>query len=99
MCAAAAGDARTAWERITADPRERSERQHPLKGTLDRRLINGDAVEQGRSHRRRAALVLHRRQLLRTGSLSPNGGQPSSFFSPEEKLIGRIFMGSTDPFP
>lgn len=48
MCAAAAAaaNARIAWERITADPRERTERQHPLKGTLGRRLINGEALEQ-----------------------------------------------------
>ena len=46
VCAAAAANARTAWERITADPRERSERQHPLKGTLGRRLINGETLEQ-----------------------------------------------------
>ncbi len=46
MCAAAASNARIAWERITADPRERSERQHPLKGTLGRRLINGETLEQ-----------------------------------------------------
>ena len=46
VCAAAAGNARTAWERITADPRERRERQHPLKGTLGHRLINGETLEQ-----------------------------------------------------
>lgn len=46
VCEAAAGNARTAWERVITDPRERSERQHPLKGTLGRRLINGETLEQ-----------------------------------------------------
>ena len=34
VCAAAPGNARAAWEKITADPRERANRQHPLKGGL-----------------------------------------------------------------
>ena len=46
VCAAAAGNTRIAWEQVIADPRERSERQHPIKGTLGRRLINGETLEQ-----------------------------------------------------
>ena len=46
VCTAAPGNARTAWERITTDPKERSERQHPLRGTLGSRLINGETLEQ-----------------------------------------------------
>lgn len=46
VCAAAPANARAAWERITADPRQRSERQHPLKGSLGARLINGKTLQQ-----------------------------------------------------
>lgn len=46
LCAAAPGNARVAWERITADPRERTERQHPLRGSLGRRVVNGVELEQ-----------------------------------------------------
>lgn len=46
VCAAAPGNARTAWERITTDPRDRNDRQHPLRGTLSTRLVNGDTLEQ-----------------------------------------------------
>ena len=42
----AASSARTAWERITADPRRRDGRQHPLKGSLGRRCVNGVDMEQ-----------------------------------------------------
>lgn len=35
-----------AWDRITADPRQRDNRQHPLKGTLGSRVVNGEALEQ-----------------------------------------------------
>lgn len=61
--AAAPGNARTAWEKLSTEPRERSDRQHPLKGALGIRLVNGETLEQVavRGHRRRAALVLHRR--------------------------------------
>ena len=34
VCAAAPANARIAWERLTADPRDRTDRQHPLKGVL-----------------------------------------------------------------
>ena len=44
--AVAASNARTAWERITADPRRRDGRQHPLKGSLGRRCVNGVDMEQ-----------------------------------------------------
>jgi hypothetical protein len=46
VCAAAPSNARTAWARITTDPRQRTERQHRLKGALGSRSINGQAMEQ-----------------------------------------------------
>lgn len=35
-----------AWERITLDPRTHDARQHPLRGTLGRRTVNGRQLEQ-----------------------------------------------------
>lgn len=46
VCAAAPGSARVAWEKLTSDPRERTDRQHPLKGTLGTRTVNGEDMEQ-----------------------------------------------------
>jgi len=46
ICAVAAANARTAWEKLTGDPRERSSRQHPLKGSLARRSVNDSDMEQ-----------------------------------------------------
>ena len=46
VCAAAPGNARTAWERITTDPRLRTDRQHPLRGKLGTRSVNGELLEQ-----------------------------------------------------
>lgn len=46
VCAAASGNARRAWETITADPRERTDRQHPLKGSLGSRSVNGEVMDQ-----------------------------------------------------
>lgn len=46
VCAAAPANARTAWERITSDPRQRDDRQHPLRGALGARTVNGEAMEQ-----------------------------------------------------
>ena len=46
LCSAASGSARAAWERITEEPRQRDNRQHPLKGVLATRLINGAPMEQ-----------------------------------------------------
>jgi len=46
VCAAAPANARVAWERITADPRDRTERQHRLRGGLGSRVVNGEAMEQ-----------------------------------------------------
>ena len=46
VCAAAPANARVAWEKITADPRERTQRQHPLKGSLASRTVNGVDMEQ-----------------------------------------------------
>ena len=46
MCAAAPANARAAWERIAADLRQRSERQHPLRGNLGTRLVNDETLEQ-----------------------------------------------------
>jgi hypothetical protein len=46
ICSAAPANARTAWERITADPRRRDDRQHRLRGGLGSRVINGEGLEQ-----------------------------------------------------
>lgn len=46
VCAAAPANARAAWERITSDPRLRTDRQHPLKGSLGSRSVNGESLEQ-----------------------------------------------------
>lgn len=46
VCAGASANARAAWEKLTADPRERSGRQHPLKGSLGSRTVNGEEMEQ-----------------------------------------------------
>lgn len=46
VCSAAPANARTAWERITTEPRDRSDRQHPLKGSLATRVVNGVDMEQ-----------------------------------------------------
>ena len=46
VCAAAPTNSRTAWERITSDPRQRDARQHPLRGSLGRRIVNGTPMEQ-----------------------------------------------------
>jgi len=46
VCAASPGNARVARERLTADPRERSERQHPLRGSLGTRVVTGEPLEQ-----------------------------------------------------
>lgn len=46
ISAAASANARMAWEKITADPRRRDRRQHPLKGSLGRRSVNGVEMEQ-----------------------------------------------------
>ncbi|MDP9404037.1 MAG: hypothetical protein M3P85_12105 [Actinomycetota bacterium] len=46
VCAAAPANARVALERITADPRDRSERQHRIRGSLGSRVVNGVAMEQ-----------------------------------------------------
>jgi hypothetical protein len=46
ICATAAANARTGWERVTTDPRQRASRQHPLKGALGQRSVNGVDMEQ-----------------------------------------------------
>ena len=46
VCSAAPANTRVAWERITTDPRQRDDRQHPLKGSLGTRVVNGEALEQ-----------------------------------------------------
>ena len=43
---AAASNARTAWERITSDPRHTDTRQHRLRGSLGDRAVNGVEMEQ-----------------------------------------------------
>ena len=39
-------NARTAWERITSDPRQRDGRQHPFRGSLGARTVNGEEMDQ-----------------------------------------------------
>jgi hypothetical protein len=46
VCSAASANARTAWDQITTSPRDRSSRQHPLKGELGLRTVNGEELEQ-----------------------------------------------------
>jgi hypothetical protein len=46
VCSAAPANARAAWDHITSDPRQRSERQHPLKGGLGSRTVTGQSMEQ-----------------------------------------------------
>jgi hypothetical protein len=46
LSSAAPGNTRTAWERITTDPRQRDGRQHPLKGALAVRVVNGETLPQ-----------------------------------------------------
>lgn len=46
VCSAAPSNARVAWNRLTSDPRTRDDRQHPLKGSLATRLVNGVSMEQ-----------------------------------------------------
>lgn len=46
VCSAAPANARVAWERITTSPRDRTDRQHPLRGSLGRRSVNGRELEQ-----------------------------------------------------
>jgi hypothetical protein len=46
VCAAAPTNCRTAWERITSDPRRRDARQHQLRGSLGNRIVNGILMEQ-----------------------------------------------------
>jgi len=46
VCSAAPANARIAWERITADPRQRTDRQHPLKGSLGSRIVNRESLDQ-----------------------------------------------------
>ena len=46
VCSAAPANARVAWEPITTDPRQRDSRQHPLKGSLGSRTVNGEELEQ-----------------------------------------------------
>jgi len=46
VCSAAPANAGVAWDRITTDPRQRDSRQHPLKGSLGSRTVNGEEPEQ-----------------------------------------------------
>ena len=46
ICTAAAANASVAWEKLTDDPRARSERQHPLRGDLGAREVSGRTMEQ-----------------------------------------------------
>jgi len=46
ICSTSQANARTAWEKLTSEPRQRSTRQHPLKGSLGERTVNGIAMRQ-----------------------------------------------------
>ena len=46
LCAQAPGPSLAAWTALRADPRIRSERQHPLMGDLATRSIGGRVLEQ-----------------------------------------------------
>jgi hypothetical protein len=46
ICSAAPANARVAWEKITEDPRSRTERQHPLRGGLGSREVSGRTMAQ-----------------------------------------------------
>jgi len=46
ISAAASANSRKAWDKITADPRRRDSRQHPLKGALGHRSVNRVEIEQ-----------------------------------------------------
>ena len=46
VCSTSPGNARSAWDAITSDPRRRSRRQHPLKDSLGRRVVDGAEMEQ-----------------------------------------------------
>ena len=46
LCATSASNARLAWDRITSDPRQRDQRQHPLRGSLARRTVGPKELEQ-----------------------------------------------------
>jgi hypothetical protein len=46
VCSAAPANARVAWEQIVENPGARSERQHPLRGALANREVNGQVLEQ-----------------------------------------------------
>ncbi len=46
LCLVAPANARVAWDRLTSDPRQRDSRQHPLRGQLGERVVNGEQLEQ-----------------------------------------------------
>jgi len=46
VCRAAPANARVAWELLTTDPRNRTDRQHRLRGGLGTRSVNGEDMEQ-----------------------------------------------------
>lgn len=46
LCTQAPGPTLAAWTLLRTDPRNRSERQHPLKGDLATRSIGGRVLEQ-----------------------------------------------------
>ncbi len=46
LCSHAPGPALSAWQALRADPRSRSQRQHPLKGDFATRSIGGQLLEQ-----------------------------------------------------
>ena len=46
VCATTPSNARAAWEAITSDPHQRTQRQHQLKDSLGQRLVNGTEMQQ-----------------------------------------------------
>jgi hypothetical protein len=46
LCSAAPANARAAWDDITADPKQRNARQHPLRGDLAKRQVGHKLLDQ-----------------------------------------------------
>ena len=46
VCRESPSNARAAWDALTAEPRHRSPRQHPLKGSRRTRLVNHVEMDQ-----------------------------------------------------
>lgn len=46
LCRDAPSSVRAAWETLSAEPRQRSRRQHPLRGSRRKYSVNGIEMEQ-----------------------------------------------------